>query len=146
VVNAVAQVVAAAIAAAQSGLQIHSPSKVFRKDIDVEVPAGMALGVEGGIPAVVKSIKRMNNAIVDTASKVVIPGPRIDSALTGSLGSAVASENRVTSVGAGSGLGGGVAGGDTYVINGYPNATAVQLANLVSFRQRYSRKGVHSGR
>ena len=51
--------------AAKKALGIESPSKVARKEVGVQIPAGVALGVEDGTPSVVKAIKSQVNAMQD---------------------------------------------------------------------------------
>ena len=55
-VNAMVAAVAAAVAAAQDEADIHSPSKVFRRFIGLNIMRGWALGVEDGEPLVLKSV------------------------------------------------------------------------------------------
>ena len=51
------------IAAAKKALGIKSPSRVFRKEVGRQIPAGAALGVDDGTPTVVKAIKKQVNAV-----------------------------------------------------------------------------------
>lgn len=55
--------VAAGVAAAKKALGIKSPSRLFRKEVGRQIPAGAALGVEDGTPTVVKAIKKQVNAV-----------------------------------------------------------------------------------
>ena len=55
--------VAAGLKAAKKALGIKSPSRVFRKEVGKQIPAGAALGVTDGTPSVVKAIKKQVNAI-----------------------------------------------------------------------------------
>jgi len=52
---------------ARKTLGIHSPSKVF-KDIGLNVDAGLQLGIEDGVPDVLKSMEDMNAELVATAN------------------------------------------------------------------------------
>ncbi len=49
------------VEAAKKALGIKSPSRVFRKEVGVQIAAGAALGVEDGTPSVVKAIKSQVN-------------------------------------------------------------------------------------
>lgn len=49
--------------AAKKALGIESPSKVFRKEVGRQIPAGEVLGIEDGTPSVVKAIKNHVNKI-----------------------------------------------------------------------------------
>lgn len=55
-VNAMVAAVESAVAAAKAAADIHSPSKVFRKVIGLNIMRGWALGVEDGEPLVSQSI------------------------------------------------------------------------------------------
>lgn len=62
-INAIAQVIAAAIAAATSILQINSPSKVFQ-GIGLSIPEGMAKGVTDNASMVTSAVKAMTDDAV----------------------------------------------------------------------------------
>lgn len=55
-VNAMVAAVEAAVAAAKAAADIHSPSKVFRRVIGLNIMRGWALGVEDGEPLVSQSV------------------------------------------------------------------------------------------
>lgn len=63
--GAMKNIVTKAIAAAKAAAGIKSPSRVFRKEVGVQIPAGAALGVEDGTPSVVKAIKKQVKAMRD---------------------------------------------------------------------------------
>ena len=64
VINAVAALVAGAIAAAMARLQIGSPSKVADKLIGRNFDAGIAQGIERGIPMIEESVKDATSAMI----------------------------------------------------------------------------------
>lgn len=61
--GALKETVDKAVEAAKSELGIKSPSRVFRREVGRQIPAGAALGVEDGTPSVVKAIKKQVSAI-----------------------------------------------------------------------------------
>ena len=61
--GALRETVSAGVAAAKKALGIKSPSRVFRKEVGKQIPAGAALGVEDGTPSVVKAIKKQVTAM-----------------------------------------------------------------------------------
>lgn len=61
--GALKKTVTNALNAAKEALGIESPSKVFRKEVGRQVPAGMALGVEDGTPKLVKTAKDQMKAV-----------------------------------------------------------------------------------
>lgn len=63
--GALKKTVKAGLAAAKKALGIESPSKVFRKEVGRQIPAGEALGIEDGTPSVVKAIKNHVNEVRD---------------------------------------------------------------------------------
>ena len=63
--GALKKTVKAGLAAAKKALGIESPSKVFRKEVGRQIPAGEALGIEDGTPSVVKAIKSQVNEMQD---------------------------------------------------------------------------------
>lgn len=141
VVNAIVQ---AAIAAATSALKIGSPSTVSAYWADMTI-AGLVDQIDAGESNAVSSMKDTFSAAVDTGQKVVATaGPMLDSAMSASIGKSVLVETRASVMQ----VGGGSVGGNstTTIINGYPNASASQLADEVSYRMRTARRGVHSRR
>lgn len=63
--GALKKTVAKGLEAAKKALGIKSPSRVFRKEVGKQIPAGAALGVEDGTPSVVKAIKNQVHEIQD---------------------------------------------------------------------------------
>lgn len=63
--GALKKTVNAGLEAAKKALGIKSPSRLFRKVIGRQIPAGAALGIEDGTPSVVKAIKTQVNEMQD---------------------------------------------------------------------------------
>lgn len=49
--------------------EIHSPSRLFRRETGPQIPAGVALGVEDGTPAAVRSAQEMMQETLDAAQE-----------------------------------------------------------------------------
>lgn len=57
--GAIRDVADSALNAAKNALGIHSPSALFRDEIGKQIPAGMALGIEGGAPTVRRALQSL---------------------------------------------------------------------------------------
>lgn len=140
VVNAMAQVIAAAIAQAQSALQIGSPSRVMGKLGDQTI-AGYANHLRAGRDEVTAAMETALSGGIRAAEQAstALSLADVNAVVGGSFQNQIAASGQIGNDGAS-------AGGDTFNITALPNATAVDLANQMSFRRRYARRGVHSGR
>jgi phage-related minor tail protein len=49
----------------QAAAEIHSPSRLFEREVGLQIPAGTAKGIERGVPTAVKAGKDMVNKLVD---------------------------------------------------------------------------------
>lgn len=57
--DSLANLASSALNAAKNALGIHSPSALFRDEIGKQIPAGMALGIEGGAPTVRRALQSL---------------------------------------------------------------------------------------
>lgn len=57
--DSLANLASSALNAAKNALGIHSPSTLFRDEIGKQIPAGMALGIEGGAPTVRRALQSL---------------------------------------------------------------------------------------
>ncbi len=55
--------------AMEDAAEIHSPSRLFRRETGPQIPAGVALGMEDGIPAAVRSAQEMMQETLDAAQE-----------------------------------------------------------------------------
>ena len=143
VVNAIVAMVQAALAAAFAALGINSPSKEFQF-VGSSIPEGTSKGIDDNVSMVVKSVDSMANAAIDAGSNIFIPGPTIGGAQMAATTQAATAAAVDLANQAGSQA--SASSGTVINIKALPSATAVQLANEVTYRTTYARQGVHSGR
>lgn len=63
--KAIKDIILNALSAGQNAAEVHSPSRLFRRELGYQLPAGAALGVLDGIPLVEQAISRMHEATLD---------------------------------------------------------------------------------
>lgn len=80
IADAARSVAESALNAAKSFLGIASPSKVFRKEVGEQIPAGMAAGIEDGEDVVDESIEKLTGRTVDVGVRAL---PEMVDALLG---------------------------------------------------------------
>ena len=118
VISAATDAAAKAVSAVKNALGIGSPSKVFRNQIGLEIPAGMALGIRAGTPDVQHAVEDLLHvpATLSADMRVGALGDGIDS-----RGDEVALLRQMVRL---------LAGGTTVEIDGQPVAAAVSAATL----------------
>ena len=80
IADAARSVAQSALNAAKSFLGIASPSKVFRREVGEQIPAGMAEGIEDGEDVVDESIEKLTGRTVDVGVRAL---PEMVDALLG---------------------------------------------------------------
>ena len=80
IADAARSVAESALNAAKSFLGIASPSKVFRREVGEQIPAGMAAGIEDGEDVVDESIEKLTGRTVDVGVRAL---PEMVDALLG---------------------------------------------------------------
>lgn len=121
--GALKKTVLSGLAAAKKALGIKSPSRVFRKEVGKQIPAGAALGVEDGTPSVVKAIKGQVKAMQDAYD------------LSGVTGTVGANINRSTPATAQQQNNGGVT---VYQTNNYKQAYSSPIEKYKSKQQLFA--------
>lgn len=72
-----------ALQKAKDALGIKSPSRVFRREVGIQIPAGAALGVDDGIPLVKRAMSRLNDAVTDSFTANLRIGTRYQQPTSG---------------------------------------------------------------
>ena len=86
--NKVSSLASSLLSAAKSALGIHSPSKLFRDEIGLNIGYGVGEGVEASQPSILKSVSGVADAIADKFNagdyKVgnIVPTSEVDGALS----------------------------------------------------------------
>lgn len=85
--NKVSSLASSLLSAAKSALGIHSPSKLFRDEIGLNIGYGVGEGVEDAQPEILKSVSGVADAIAeemnagDYAIKNIVPTKQVDGAM-----------------------------------------------------------------
>lgn len=77
-----------ALQAAKDALDIHSPSRVFRREVGFQIPAGAALGVDDGIPLVKRAMSRLSDAATASFTSSLRISAKYQPSVSGGAGKA----------------------------------------------------------
>lgn len=86
--SAASRIISSAREAARAAADIHSPSRLFAKEVGVFIPAGVAKGIGDAMPAMVDEVTNsFSNGFSDAADNVVNQGDAFASAVSDAVNS-----------------------------------------------------------